>query len=238
MVDYDVLAYLSGHLHEPFTSKTLFQSGEKTGEIRNLGGPSLGHKKAYQLICLDNDNITNYPVEFDSPLPITLTPIPDAQRTTVNLQQRLNGYSGNKDSQITLYKETVSSSETTLKVGYKQQNAALIYFDLSALPANIKVESAKYSVYAAGWSGNPNPLEIINVLGVYPLKRQWIDTQATYYKPLNGSSWGLPGCNDTLLDREAYPKSFNLITAIGKWYDFDLTPVSYTHLTLPTIYSV
>jgi hypothetical protein len=50
--DYHVLAYFSGHVHEPFAA---FQP---TYQLLNLGGPSTTHKNAFHLICLDDQQVS------------------------------------------------------------------------------------------------------------------------------------------------------------------------------------
>lgn len=219
MVRYQVLAYLSGHLHEPFSLATTFPSESQVGTILDIGAPSLGHKSAYQLICLANGIVSNYQLSIGTQSPITPTPGPGSP-TTVSFQQRINGYLGNKDTYITLYNESNSCSDTISKVGYKQQSATLTYFDLSSLPPGTIIGNAKLSLYAAGSSG-----EGTTTIGAYKMFRDWTDCQATYYKPKNGAVWGTSGGNNTTTnpDRETTPLSFLITSGIQKWYDFDLT---------------
>lgn len=229
MVEYQVLAFLSGHLHEPFSYPTVFQLENTAGKILDIGAPSLGHKNAYQLICLDNGVISNYFVNINGWLPITPTPASSLPRTSITFQQGTNGYSGVKDTNLSLYKDTIACTSNSSKVGYKQQSATLTYFDLFSLPPGATIEKAKLSFYAIGWANsNTN-------LGVYKVLRNWVDCQATYYKPKTGTVWGTDGCNNTLTDREAFPLSFIKTSNINQWYDFDITEAVQEWVNNPSV---
>ncbi len=140
------------------------------------------------------------------------------QDTTVTLQQGANGYLGSQTTYIYQYSPDTNNCWTEpLKVGYKQQNAALVRFDLSSIPADATITQASLQIYAAGWSGADVSL------GAYVVTRTNSLCQTTWNRSQSGSLWGLPGANDTATDRRATPESSVATSGIHKWYSFNLT---------------
>jgi len=154
----------------------------------------------------------------------TATPAPSATpagtETTITLQQGSNRYSGSEDTYIYQYAPNSNYyREDRLQVGYKQQYAALLRFDLKLIPANAIVTRATLRLYAIGWSGS-------NItVGTYYITRTVNLRQTTWDQAQNGNNWSKPGCNDTTADRLASAESTVTTSSIGRWYDFDLTAV-------------
>lgn len=151
-------------------------------------------------------------------IPSATPTTPAGVDTTVTLQQGLDGYAGVQDTYIYQYAPgTNYYYGDQMKVGYKQQNADLLRFDLSALPAGANVTQATLQVYAIGWSGN-------NVtVGAYALLRQALLYETTWNVAATGNSWGLPGCNDTTSDRRPNAESTVTTSGLNKWYSLDVT---------------
>ncbi|MEM4724563.1 MAG: DNRLRE domain-containing protein, partial [Candidatus Hadarchaeum sp.] len=172
----------------------------------------------------DGDSIARIDIGADeySPLPATPTPtpspIPPGTEITVTLQQVVDGYSGAEDTYIYLYApDNNYSLEPVLRVGYKQQYAALLRFDLSPIPAGAVVTRATLQLYAAAW----NAADI--TINAYAITRNVTINQATWNQAQSGNPWGRPGANDTATDRRAVPESTVTTSGVHKWYSFDLT---------------
>jgi outer membrane protein assembly factor BamB len=149
----------------------------------------------------------------------TPTPTPLPPEGTVTLQYGTDGYTGSEDTYIYQYApETNYHTQHLLEVGYKQQHAVLMRFDLSsAIPSGATVTRAGLEIYAAGWSGSELTIDAFRVLRGYSF------SEATWKEAWTGFAWVVPGCNDTVADRSGVPESS--VTARGPrhWYEFDLT---------------
>jgi uncharacterized repeat protein (TIGR01451 family) len=162
-----------------------------------------------------------YSVGPPTPTP-TPSPLPPGTLVTVTLQYGLNGYYGNEDTYI--YQWVPDSNYCTLNplsVGYKQQYAALLRFDVSAIPLDAVVVRATLQVYAEGWS-EQSDLSI----GAYYITRTVDLCQATWNQARSGGAWASPGANDTSSDRRPSAESSVTASGIGRWYDFDLSAVA------------
>ena len=152
----------------------------------------------------------------------TLTPSPSPPspgiETTIALQQGSNGYTGCEDTHIYLYAPATNyCAHNLLYVGYRQQYATLMRFDLAPIPANAIVTEATLELYAVGWSGYDPPIDTHVILRNVDL------CQATWNVAEEGNPWGQPGCNDTATDRHGLPESSLTTHGIGQWYSFGLT---------------
>jgi hypothetical protein len=138
--------------------------------------------------------------------------------TAITLQQGSYGYTGAEDTYIHQYAaDSNYCSHDTLKVGYKQQYAAPLYFDLSAIPVNASIAQATLQVHAVGWGGSNMTVDAFRILRSTNL------CQATWNQAQTANNWGTPGCNDTLTDRGAAPESSVTTYDNHVWYGFDLT---------------
>jgi hypothetical protein len=169
---------------------------------------------------------TATPTQTHTPTPTTaatrtLTPTPtltSGGATTITMQYGLNGYTGAEDTYIYQYEpDKINSSASLLKVGYKQQNAALLRFDLSPIPPNAAITQATLYLYAAGWSGADISF------AAYAISRTVSLNQTTWNQAQTGNPWDSPGCNNTSTDRRPNPESTTTTNGIGKWYSLDLT---------------
>ncbi len=172
------------------------------------------------------DQVTHAPVAFAGSLALsTMGSQPKSLQeteSTITLQHGTNGYSGCKDTYISYQygRDTNYSWQNVLRVGYKQQNSALVHFDLSPIPPNATITQSTLQLYATGWSGS-------NItLGAYCVLRNADPNQATWDQATLTSYWDQPGCNDTSTDRRANPESSLTTSGIHKWYDFDLTALT------------
>jgi hypothetical protein len=137
--------------------------------------------------------------------------------TTITLQQGISGYSGSEDTYIQQYApDSNYCSQDTFKVGYKQQYAALLHFDLSSIPVDANIVEATLHMHAVGWGGSNMTVDAFRILRSTNL------CQATWNQAEAGNDWGAPGCNDTVSDRGATPESSVTTCDNHVWYDFDL----------------
>jgi len=160
---------------------------------------------------------TPVPTRTPTPGPVP-TPTPGGAVITRTLQQGLDGYGGCADTYLYQYEpQTMYRAAQTLKVGYKQQNAALLYFDLSPMPPNAVITHAALQVYGTGWSGVNLPF------GAHAVLRPCAPFFATWEWADSGVRWDLPGCNNTSTDRRATPESTVTANGILRWFNLDLT---------------
>lgn len=148
----------------------------------------------------------------------TFSPTPGGAETTITLQQGSGGYSGAADTYIFQYAAGANyCAQPVLKLGYKQQYAALLAFGVGSIPAAATVTQAMLQVWAVGWGGE-------NVsLSAYRVLRDTEPCQATWTQARAGEPWGLPGCNDTFSDRGPHAESSVTTSGIAKWCGLDLT---------------
>lgn len=146
------------------------------------------------------------------------TPAPVETDVTVTLQYGADGYAGAEDTYLHQYApDSNYCTQDFLRVGYKQQYAPLLRFDLSPIPSSATVQRATLQVYARGWSGSDM------TINAYRVVRGVNQCQATWNRARSGEDWSLPGCNDTSSDRGATPESSVSTSGVSRWYSFDLT---------------
>jgi len=189
----------------------------------DLGPPGQDNLHGHGRVSLGPATATPTPTHTSSATP-THTPTasptatPAGSETTITLQQGASGYSGCSDTYIYQYApDAWYRWQDVLKVGYKQQNAALIRFDLASIPTGATITEAALQIYATGWSGSDI------TLGAYSILRNSDPNQATWNQAQTGSHWTQPGCNNTISDRQPAPESSLTTSSIATWYDFDLT---------------
>ncbi|MEM4724086.1 MAG: DNRLRE domain-containing protein, partial [Candidatus Hadarchaeum sp.] len=162
-------------------------------------------------------NVTRTPTANLTATP-TPSPVPVSTETTVVLQQGVNNYTGYEDTYIHMWNpDTNYCSLNMFRVGYRQQYAALLYFDLSPVPANAQVTEAYLEIYATGWSGSDMAIDAHGIL------RRMDACQATWNQASTGNQWGTAGCNNTTTDRTAIPDGTVTTQGLYKWYRFRLT---------------
>jgi hypothetical protein len=146
------------------------------------------------------------------------TAVPPGTETSLALQQGNGGYSGGEDTYIYRYGPSANhSTESDLRIGNKQGYAALLRFDLSAIPPGASVTRATLQLYASVWGGSNLAIGahvITHTVGL--AQTTWSDAQV-------GSPWAEAGCNSTVSDRRAAAESVVTTSGIRRWYSFDLT---------------
>lgn len=156
-------------------------------------------------------------ISSPTPSPSSIPTLPPGTEHTIVFQQAVDNYTGAFDTHIYLYDNGLNYCNSgTIKVGYKQQYASLIRFDLSSIPQGAVIKNTKLSLYAYIWSGANLSIDIFKVL------KSWNPCQANWSKATNGSNWEQTGANGTT-DRENTPLSSVYTDGISTWYDFDIT---------------
>lgn len=158
------------------------------------------------------------------------TPTPSGSATTVVYQRGLNGYEGVADTFLNGWAaDTGHGSFYQLLVRSGDWMAPILRFDLSAIPTNAVIQRATLSLYATG-SSNSYALEA----GVYALRREWSEAEATWNRATNAMAWGRPGANDTDTDRDAQALSTALVSGISRWVDWDVTRLVQAWVSNPS----
>jgi len=160
---------------------------------------------------------TPTPTPTPSATPTATSAAAPAQ-TTVTLQQGKDGYSGSDDTYLNQYGAATNYCTQELwKVGYKQQYAAVLRFDLSPIPSNATITQAALQVYATGWGGTDI------TIGAYAISPTVAICQATWSDSRSGSPWGQLGANDPLRDVRPAAESAVTTSGVRQWYSFDLS---------------
>jgi len=137
-------------------------------------------------------------------------------RVTVTLQNGLGDYTGCVDTRISSESPGANFGSADLKAGARQRIASLIRFDLSSVPSNATVHSATLYLYGFQREGT-NSLD----LGVYAVKRAWVEDQASWNAASSGVNWSTAGCNHTPNDRVGVPTGQTAVTLPG-WYSWSV----------------
>jgi len=164
----------------------------------------------------DEETTTIQPRPAPTPTP-TPTPAP-GPGTVAEIRSGLDD--DNPDTYIYRYAPNANYAlQPLLRVGYKQTHAALLRFDLSAIPPGATIDEAWLEVYAAGWSGPGADITI----GAYAIKASAQISETTWNEAQAGGLWAVPGCGDTILDRRDTPESTLTTAGPLRWYRFDLS---------------
>lgn len=145
----------------------------------------------------------------------TVTPMPSATATASGAPVMLT-LNGAEDTFVYQYALTGYCADSKVRVGYKQQNAGLVRFDVGAIPIGATVVSATLQMYATSWSGSPL------TVGAYFITRTVVACQSTWTVASTGNSWGQAGCNDISTDRRPSPEH-QVITSGPALYVWPIT---------------
>jgi len=151
----------------------------------------------------------------------TPTVTPTLRPVTLTLQQGTEGYHGNEDTHLYKYAPTTNFCDAeTLTIGLGHRYAALMRFDLPAIPPQSTVSRAVLQVYAVGWSG------LDSTIGIHAVTHSTDPCQATWLQAGSGDPWVEPGCDDPSRDRRRLPESVVPTGGVRRWYSFDLTSLA------------
>ncbi len=133
----------------------------------------------------------------------------------------VDGDAGVQDTYISQWNPAQNfGSSAQLWVRADNVAVSLLRFDLSDIPPEALVKAAVLQAKVVQ-SGTTDQRQM--EIGAYRLRRPWTASQATWQGPSAGESWGLAGCNDTTLDRDAVPADTEVITRTGQTVVLSLT---------------
>lgn len=152
---------------------------------------------------------------------LTLSPGSVTPPTDRLYRMGVEGYAGAQDAYISQWSPT-SNFGSAAQLWVRADNVAvsLLRFDLSDIPPEAVVKAAVLQLKVVQ-SGTTDQRQM--EIGAYRVRRPWDALQATWQRPRAGESWGLAGCNDTTLDRDAAPADTEVITRTGQTVVLSLT---------------
>lgn len=111
---------------------------------------------------------------------------------------------------------------------------SLIQWDLSSIPSGSTIDSVTMKLYLTANSASNDRIH-----RVYRVRRDWVESEATWNSYSSGNSWGTAGCANTTTDRESsdvgnlslaaaettseYKDWTISTTAVQEWLDGDFT---------------
>ncbi len=144
---------------------------------------------------------------------------PTPATASATFRQGMDGYNGVKDtyidSAVLPWSPVTQQNEVVMRVRQKNVKSALLYFDVSSIPANATVKSATLKVYAS-YGSLPNLL-----LSGYALKKPWDVNAANWWNASSASKWDIAGANGRG-DRESTPFD-SVLVKTGGWVTLDAT---------------
>jgi hypothetical protein len=141
---------------------------------------------------------------------VTVPPPTPEETTTVTLQNGLAGYGGCSDARMSAEAPSSNFGSLELKVGARQRVASLMQFDLTGIPSDATIESALLSVYGYHREGATS-FEV----GVYAVRRGWMEGEASWNIASPSVAWGEPGCNDVVSDRAEDASDAVVVEGVG-----------------------
>jgi len=131
-------------------------------------------------------------------------------------------YSGVRDTFLSFYRpDTPWGSDDGLRISGREfgTERILVYFELDGyIPASAHVLNARVGLFA--WSRRT--LYGIRV-GAYDVLRYWDAAAATWNKANFEQTWGLPGCDQSGVDRDGSPTASRFIYFTDQFYEWDVT---------------
>ena len=108
---------------------------------------------------------------------------------TVSFQDGVSGYTGTRDTMIRSKKlNGASGLSKSLDVDGSPDTAILISWDVRSVAVGSTVQSAEITLNVTGKSKNSYP--------VYAVKKAWSETDATWLRANQSTTWTMPGAQD------------------------------------------
>jgi len=203
------------------TSEKLYQTYGAAGTDEVWVAPA---DEVFQYLTV-RDAIQVTQVFTSAPPLLSLSPYTRTQ--TVLLQQGRDGYAGSIATTINAWNPNATASNQQseqLTLRADRVKDGLVRFSLPALPAGAQVLHAAVSVYALDHT-NQNVVWV----NAYPLRRNWVASEATWVQAANNEAWEQPGAADPNADRiptSSDRRGFQQCADTGgEWYTLDVTSI-------------
>jgi hypothetical protein len=123
------------------------------------------------------------------------------------------------DSYIDSWNQTANMGQgANFSVRQSDIRSGLVRFELKAVPAGAIVTEATLNLWVA-YVSNPSPLSV----QIFMLRRPWDEDVVSWLEAETGVSWGKPGADDPVEDREAIPWGEVRVAEERKWASIDIT---------------
>ena len=158
-----------------------------------------------------------------TPVPApTDTPWPTPTRSpTPTRAPRESRYYASEDTYISQWHPTANYNRAhVLAVREGGICTSLLRFHLTVPRLRREILSASLNLYVCDRS-NSGTLDA----AVYKVHRGWVSSEATWEKAASSSNWDQPGCNGEGSDREALAADCVVLSALNRWFSFDVTDI-------------
>ena len=152
-------------------------------------------------------NFANYTARF---LPVS--PV------SIFFQRGWTGY--RQDCDTSIGTTTSSPAAYTMQVAADGRRKSLLRFDVSVLPADVRVISATLSLVSAGRNDVDDVL-----VNCYAIRRPWEVSEASWSNATGATQWEVPGCGGSN-DRDPQPLSSVWVRDADTTYVWDVTPLA------------
>jgi len=136
----------------------------------------------------------------------------------VIFRQGEDGYTGCADTRISVERPDSNFASQELVIGAKGGQGSLIRFDVSSLPANALIQQAVLGIFVSNYGERTSPVQA----GVYMVRREWKETEATWLHATAAQLWGLPGCSEVPDDREGTALDEAMLYERDTWVTWDV----------------
>ncbi len=159
------------------------------------------------------------PTAEPSPTPESTPTLFPGGQNVVTLQQGVDGYQGNSDTYISAWTPGENfGDQGAVQVKNDSVMTGLLRFDLRSIPPGSTINQATLKLYAY-YRGSSATFD----LEAYRALRPWVDMEATWDLASAGNPWGLPGGNDTNVDRAATRTAVQTVGSVDTWFELDVT---------------
>ncbi len=155
-----------------------------------------------------------------SPTPTGPTPTPTATPMIEILQQEVSPdlwYAGTKDTYISAEDPRQSFATSPMRVKGDARYTALVRFELPEWLIGHTIHYAGLEVHTIR-----RDKALGAEIGVYQVRRPWVDSEATWFQAASGQPWGLAGASGTG-DRSYLPLDRVNVSSASAAYRFDVT---------------
>jgi hypothetical protein len=111
-------------------------------------------------------------------------------------------------------------SDGTIALRTGGSKSPVLRFSLADIPAGAVVKQATLRVRTTGGDKSDLWVDVIR------LRREWVETEATWNVAAAGQPWAVPGAKDIGHDRFPFSESAVVIRGDDRWWEWDLTTLA------------